>query len=64
MTYEQQNQITGLIVILVFFCLYLLRNINPFFKGLWRIISIFFIVLFVTLSANYAKDKIKDWWNK
>jgi uncharacterized membrane protein YkvI len=44
--------------------LYLLRNTNAFFRVLWKIIAMFFIVLFATLMANYAKKEIKEWWNK
>jgi hypothetical protein len=44
--------------------LYLLRNKNPFFKGLWKFVRIFFLVLLATLTVNYAKKSIKEWWNK
>ena len=37
---------------------------NTFLGFLWRYMKIFFIVLLVTLGANYAKGKVKDWWNK
>jgi hypothetical protein len=30
---------------------------------LWRWYKLFFAVLFVYLTANYAKDKVKKWWN-
>ena len=62
MTYEQENQITGLIVIGVLFVLWLLRNTPLGF--LWKGVRLFLIVLFATLLANYAKKEIKNWWNK
>ena len=31
---------------------------------IYRIIQAFFIVLFATLFANYAKKEIKEWWKK
>ena len=62
MTYEQTNQLHGLLVIAAIFGLWLLRN-TPF-GFLWKIMKAFLIVLFITLFANYAKKEIKEWWNK
>jgi len=62
MTYEQTEQLQGLLVIVVIFVIYLLRNTPLGF--LWKILRLFLIVLFVTLFANYAKKEIKEWWNK
>ena len=45
------------------FLLYIFRHV-PIIGVLWRIVSMFFIVLFATLFANYAKKEIKDWWSK
>jgi len=62
MTYEQQNQINGLILIGVILLLYFLRNTPLGF--LWKGIRFFLIVLLLTLSADLIKDKIKEWWIK
>lgn len=64
MTYEETNQLYAVLMIGVIFVLYLLRNVHPIFYGIWRIIQVFFVVLFATLLANYAKKEIKEWWNK
>jgi hypothetical protein len=64
MTYEETNQFYAVLLIAAIFVLYLLRNTNPIFGGIWRIIRLFGIVLFVTLFANYAKKEVKEWWNK
>ena len=64
MTYEETNQFYAILFLAAIFVLYLLRNAHPIFGGIWRIISLFGIVLFVTLFVNYAKKEIKDWWNK
>ena len=29
--------------------------------GWWKL---FFLILIITLGANYGKDKIKEWWRK
>lgn len=39
------------------------RN-HPIIGPIYRIVQMFFIVLFATLFANYAKKEIKEWWNK
>lgn len=62
MTLEQSHSIDGLILIGVMFLLYLLRNTKLGF--LWKGMYYFFLVLFITLGTNYAKGKVKDWWNK
>jgi hypothetical protein len=58
------DELNGLLLLIVIGVLYLLRNTNAFFRVLWKIIATFFIVLFATLMANYAKKEIKEWWNK
>ena len=58
------DELNGLLLLIVIGVLYLLRNTNAFFRVLWKIIATFFIVLFATLLANYAKKEIKEWWNK
>lgn len=60
MTYEQTDQLYAFLITIVIFVIYLLRNTPLGF--LWKIVQLFLIVLFATLFANYAKDKIKDWW--
>lgn len=37
---------------------------HPFFGPIYHVVRMFFIVLFITLFANYAKKEIKEWWNK
>jgi hypothetical protein len=37
---------------------------HPIIGPIYRVIQMFFVVLFVTLFANYAKKEIKEWWNK
>ena len=62
MTYEQQQLFEGFLILGVIFLLYLLRNVHPIFAWIWYVVKWFFIVLFATLLANYAKDKVKEWW--
>ena len=64
MTYEQQQLLHSLMLWGAIFVLYLLRNTNPLFKGIWFVVKWFFIILLATLTINYAKDKVKDWWSK
>ena len=47
---------------IVVFLLWLFRNV-PIIGSIWKIVSMFFTVLFLTLLANYAKKEIKAWWN-
>jgi hypothetical protein len=51
------------IVLLIMFFIYLKRHQKPYDK-LWYIIKMFFIILFATLMANYAKKSLKEWWRK
>ena len=37
---------------------------HPIIGPIYRIVGLFFIVLFAILFANYAKKEIKEWWNK
>jgi hypothetical protein len=64
MTYEQKQMFESLLLWGVIGLLYLLRNTNPLFRGIWNVLRMFFIVLLATLAANYAKDKVKEWWSK
>jgi hypothetical protein len=60
MTYEQENNLYSLVIVGVIFLLYILRNTPLGF--LWKITKLFFIILLLTLFANYAKGEIKKWW--
>ena len=60
----EKKEIESLFLWCVIGVLYLLRNKNPFFKSIWKFIRIFFLVLLATLTVNYAKKSIKEWWNK
>ena len=60
----EKNEIESLFLWGVIGVLYLLRNKNPFFKSVWKFIRIFFLVFLATLTVNYAKKSIKEWWNK
>jgi hypothetical protein len=51
------------IFFVIMFLLWLFRNV-PIIGSIWKIVSMFFIVLFLTLFANYAKKELKIWWNK
>jgi len=61
MTYEQQL-LHSLMLWGAIGVIYLLRNTHPIFGGIWWVLKWFFIVLLATLTINYAKDKVKDWW--
>jgi len=54
---------TTIIVNLLFwgsiFVIYILRKVEPF-TTLWRLVVIFFLVLFGTVFFNNIKDKLKD----
>jgi hypothetical protein len=43
------------------FITYALRKTEPF-TTLWRLVVMFFLVLFGTLFFNNIKDKLKDWF--
>lgn len=43
--------------------LYVLRNKHPLFRVIWQVIVLFFVALLTTLLTNYARDKVKKWWN-
>jgi hypothetical protein len=60
----EKNEIESLFLWGVIGVLYLLINKNTFFKNVWKFIRIFFLVLLATLTVNYAKKSIKEWWNK
>lgn len=63
MSYETQQQLIVLITLaLVTLGLYALKNTPLGF--LWKIYKWFWVVLFITLLANYAKDEIKKWLSK
>ena len=61
MTYEQEHQLYLGITVVVLLVFYILKDTPLGF--LWKITKLFFIILFLTLFANYAKDEIKKWWN-
>lgn len=51
------------IFFIAMFLLWFFRSI-PIIGWIWKIVCMFFTVLFLTLFANYAKKEIKAWWNK
>ena len=51
------------IFFVIMFLLWLFRNV-PIIGSIWKIVSIFFTVLFLTLFFNFAKKEIKSWWEK
>jgi hypothetical protein len=59
MSYDNKVLLIGLLII---FVAWLLRKTSLGF--LWRMIKMFFLVLFVALSADLLKKEIKEWWNK
>lgn len=67
-TYSAQITFGDIIINIIFWgviiALYRSRNKTPQNQKMWRGVQMFFTVLLVTLGANYAKDKIKDWWSK
>ena len=60
MSMETKSIICWVGLIIVTSVLWLLRDTKLGF--LWRVYKMFWVILFATLLANYAKDKIKDWW--
>jgi hypothetical protein len=58
---ETKSIICWVGLIIVTSVLWLLRDTKLGF--LWRVYKMFWVILFATLLANYAKDKVKDWWN-
>jgi hypothetical protein len=62
MTYEQKQLLESLLAGIFIGLLYLLRNVHPVFGKIWFVVRWFFIILLATLTINYAKDKIKEWW--
>jgi len=61
MSMETKSIICWAILIITTSVLWLLRDTKLGF--LWRAYKMFWVILFAILLANYAKDKIKDWWN-
>ena len=61
--YPQQMEPGTVVFAVVFFAvmffLYMLRN-TPGFRTLWRLVVIFFLVLFGTVFWNNIKSDIKD----
>jgi hypothetical protein len=61
--YPQQMEPGTVVFAVVFLCavvfLYMLRN-TPGFRTLWRLVVIFFLVLFGTIFWNNIKTNIKD----
>jgi hypothetical protein len=57
---ETKSIICWVGLIIVTSVLWLLRDTKLGF--LWRVYKMFWVILFATLLANYAKDKVKDWW--
>jgi len=51
------------IFFVIMFLLWLFRKL-PIIGSIWKIVSIFFTVLFLTLFFNFAKKEIKAWWEK
>jgi hypothetical protein len=62
MTYEQKQLLESLLAWSFIGLLYLLRNVHPVLGKIWFVARWFFIILLATLTINYAKDKIKEWW--
>ena len=61
--YIPGNDFTGFILIASIVLSYFYRNtkIGAAIWGWWKL---FFLILIITLGANYGKDKIKEWWKK
>jgi len=59
-----QSELECILAWILIGILYIFRNSHPTLKTIWYYVRLFFIILFATLFANYAKDKIKDWWKK
>ena len=59
MTYDDKVLLIGLLIIVV---AWLLRKTSLGF--LWRMIKMFFMVLFAVLAAGLIKKEVKAWWNK
>jgi len=62
LTYDDKIALFTLAIILIIhFCLRALKDtkLGFLYRG-WRL---FWFVLFAYIFANYAKDKIKKWWN-
>jgi hypothetical protein len=57
------EDIKTILILLMFFGFWLLRN-NKHFGFLWKFTKLFFVILLATLTVNYAKGKVKDWWEK
>lgn len=43
--------------------LYINRN-SKLWGGLWQMYKLFWGILLLILTANFAKKEIKEWWNK
>ena len=54
--------ITLLIIIVIHFCLRMLKG-TPL-QFLYNIWWTFWVVFFAYLFINFAKDEVKKWWNK
>jgi hypothetical protein len=51
-----------LVLALIHFCLWLLRN-TPF-RFLYDIWCVLWITLFAVFAIDYAKRELKNWWGK
>jgi hypothetical protein len=55
-----QRDFNAIVFLLVIIGLHFLLKLTPLYKA-W---CLFWLVLFATLSLNFLKKSIKDWWNE
>jgi len=52
----------GLQILLVLFCLYSLRNVSPFFDTVWQVTKIFLLITLIVCSAGLAIKWLKKFF--
>jgi len=52
-----------IITIVLIAFIYFMRHKTPF-NAILYVLRLFLLTLFAVLLANYAKGKLKEWWNE
>jgi multisubunit Na+/H+ antiporter MnhG subunit len=58
-TYEDTQ---GMYMCLIVLCLYLLRNVSPFFEACWNIVKLIMIIIFIIITAGMVTKWIKKFF--
>ena len=60
---EQEKAIVILLIMALITLVFWVLRDTPF-GFFWKVWKWFWVILFATLLADFAKDEVKKWWNK